>query len=389
MRVALFHDFLVRMGGAEKVLHTFSELFPDSPIYTFFYDKEKVEREYPGLSARIIPHPGAQRMYNIIKHIPIVKKYSTKIFIRSFPKYIEEINVNAYELVIASSTAWAHGLITGSNTSFVCYMHSPMRFVWDWFNEYKKSLGAVKNKSFRNIILTHVLSSVRMWDQVALKKESLILTNAKTVQKRVEKYYHRFDSHVLYPPVEVELIQAPKSSDIDHEDYFLIVSNLVEFKRIDIAIELFNKTGKKLVILGDGPHRDQLESRAAKNIEFLGYKNDEVKFEYLKNARALILSTEEDFGIVPIEAHAAGKPVLALAKGGAREYIIPGVNGEFFYEQTLESMEKGLAHLLMNEDKYNALTIRSHAEKFSTQNFIKNFKHILKTELGIEITQNK
>lgn len=389
MKVALFHDFLVRMGGAEKVLHTFSEIFPDSPIYTFFYDKEKVEREYPGLSSRIIPHPGAQRMYNIVRHIPVLKNISTKVFIRAFPKYIEEIDVNAYDLVVASSTAWAHGLIVGSNTSFVCYMHSPMRFVWDWFNEYKKSLGVKKTNSLRNLILTQLLSPVRMWDQVALKKESLILTNAKTVQKRVEKFYHRFDSHVLYPPVEVERIEAPKSSDIDHEDYFLIVSNLVEFKRIDIAVELFNKTGKRLVILGDGPHRHQLESRASKNIEFLGYKDDKVKFEYLKNARALILSTEEDFGIVPIEAHAAGKPVLALAKGGAREYILPGVNGEFFYEQTLESMENGLARLLMNEDTYNALTIRSHAEKFSTQNFIRNFKNILKAELGIELTTNK
>lgn len=389
MRVALFHDFLVRMGGAENVLHTFSEIFPDSPIYTFFYDKEKVEKCFPGLSSRIIPHPRAQRTYDILKHIPIMGSFSTKLFLWSFPSFIEDINVSEYDLVVASSTAWAHGLITGSKTSFVCYMHSPMRFVWDWYNEYKKELGVKKQNSLLNIFLTALLSPIRMWDQIALKKASLLFANSITVQKRIEKYYRRHDAQVLYPPVSIEHISSPKSTHVEHEDYFLIIGTLARYKRVDIAVELFNKIGKKLIIIGDGPERAKLENRAAKNIEFLGYQSQEAKFTYLQHARGVILCSEEDFGIVPIEAHAAGKPVLALAKGGAREYIIPGITGEFFSDQTLESMERGLSRFFMNEDHYNALIIRDSAEKYSKQNFVKNFKHILKTQLGIELTSIK
>ena len=385
MKPVLFHDFLVRMGGAEHVLFTFSTIFPEAPIYTFFYDEEKVEHTYPGLSKRIIPHPVGQRLYDIFKRIPFLSLYTTKLFVRIFPHLVEQIDLHSYDFILANSTAWAHGLVPPSDAKFIVYMNSPMRFVWDWFNEYKYELGAKKHTHWKNIVLTWLLSKVRIWDQIALKKESILLCNSKTIQKRIEKFYKRTDAILLYPPVDVRDIPMPQAH-AEHDGYFIVISTLTKYKRIDIVIDLFNKIGKPLLIVGDGPYGEYLRLRSEKNITFAGYVSKVKKFELLSKARALIFPTEDDFGIVPIEALAAGKPVIALRKGGAREYVVPGVTGEFFEEQNSQSLEKAIAQFLSREEEFDPKVLRMKAETFSTEAFLKNFKSIMKTQLHIDLS---
>ncbi|MBU1445748.1 glycosyltransferase, partial [Patescibacteria group bacterium] len=199
------------------------------------------------------------------------------------------------------------------------------------------------------------------------------IANSRNSQKRIKKYYQK-DSKVIYPPVELDRLTPTKT----HEDYFLIVSTLTPYKKVDLAVQLFNKIGKQLVIIGDGPHKPYLQSTAGKNISFLGFKDDEVVAQYYQNCRALIFPGEEDFGITPVEAMACGKPVLAYRKGGTLETVIEGVTGEFFDKQTVDSMESGLARLIMNEKNYSTSKIRKHAEQFSQDKFIQAIKEIVK-----------
>jgi len=223
------------------------------------------------------------------------------------------------------------------------------------------------------LFYTPVLKNLREWDKIASDRPNLYIANSKNVQKRLKKYY-KIDSVLVYPPVEVDRF----STSLDHAGYFLIVSTLTPYKKIDLAVQLFNKIGRKLVIIGDGPHGEYLKNIAADNIEFLGFKDDQTVAEYMKNCRAFIFPGEEDFGITPVEAMACGKPVLAYAKGGCLESIVEGKTGEFFYEPTIQSMEDGLARLMYNEKFYKPRNIRLHSQQFSREIFEKNFKRTLK-----------
>ena len=384
MKVALFHDFLVRMGGAELVLMVFAEMFPDAPIYTTCCDFTVLERRYPGLSSRIRVVPAAQIRFSFLKSLPLIGNMATKIMIRNFPRYIDHVDLSGYDMVILNSTAWSHGVITPTEAKVVTYMHAPMRFVWDWYSEYKQSFNVGNHQKILNVILTMMLSKARIWDQVASKRESLLLCNSKTTQKRIKKY-HRKEAQVLFPPVEIEHIPTPKSNTPIHDNYFLVISTLAQYKRVDLAVDLFTKLGRKLIIIGDGPELQKLKHRAGPSIIFTGFVSQEEKLRYLERCRALIFPTEDDFGMVPIEAMAAGKPVLAYQKGGALEYIIPGKTGNFFLEQTAESMERGLAELLDQEEHFQPRELRSFAEQFSKTTFLRKFREILKKELNVEI----
>jgi len=383
MKVALVHDFLVRAGGAENVLACFAELFPDAPIYTTFVDKKVIGKRFPELLDRIRPLPEAQRLYNILSRIPGIGKIASKLFLPLMGRYIENIPLMGYDLVIANSTAWAHGIVPQARTKMVCYMHSPMRFVWDWFQEYKRELGAKDHTHWKNILLTHLLGKARMWDQVALKKESLLLCNSDTVRQRIKKFYKRNDAIVIYPPVDVSAFQAPRSSHPPHKDFFLFTGALTKFKRVDLIVELCNKLKRKLIVVGDGPEKESLLLRAGPTVEIRGFCSDAEKRKLFQDCRAFIFPTEDDFGIVPLEAMSCGKPVIAFGKGGARETVIPGITGVLFEEQTIESMEKGLARFYQIEDSFNALTIRKHAQNFSKERFMKEIKSVLRKELNI------
>ncbi|MBI4975274.1 glycosyltransferase [Candidatus Peregrinibacteria bacterium] len=353
MKVALVHDFLVRLGGAERVLKVLADMFPEAPIFTLFYDEKKIGNVFP--KERI--HSSSLQKYQKILH----GKYRYLTF--KFPKAIEDFNFEGFDLVISSSAAYSHGILTPLKTNHVCYCHSPMRYAWDWAGEYRKENNIQGLKTF---FYAPLIRYLREWDIAACDRPTTYISNSHNVQNRLKKYY-KINSDVIYPPVEIEKFRATGKK----ENYFLIVSTLTPYKKIDLAIQLFNKIGRNLLIVGDGPQRKYLESIASDNITFLGFKDDKTVREYMENCRAFIFPGEEDFGITPVEAMACGKPVLAYAKGGALETVISGKTGEFFFEDNVNSMEDGLARLMYNEKFYKPHTIRRHATQFSREVFEK------------------
>lgn len=350
MQIALVHDFLLRLGGAERVLKTLSEMYPDAPIFTLLHDEEKTGSAFP--KAKIIASK--------LQKLPALVRKNHRFLLPLMPRSVEEWDFSAFDMVISSNSAFAHGIITPPKTHHLCYFHSPMRYCWDWTHEYAKEnrIGGLKK-----IALAAILKRLREWDQTAADRPDTAIANSKHVQRRIKKYYRR-GSRVIYPPVDISRFKTSRTS----EDFFLIISTLTPYKRIDLAIQLFNKIRRKLVIIGDGPQKEFLQNISGDTIEFLGFTDDETATGYLRNCRALIFPGEEDFGITPIEAMACGKPVLAYAEGGAAESVIEGVTGEFFNEPTVASMEDGLAHLMKNA--YSPKKCRQQAEKFRKDIFI-------------------
>lgn len=363
------------MGGAEHVLKIFKDIFPEADMHTLMYDKAATQRLFGDTVIHTLP--AAQRRYAVLSRIPGLKRYITKLFIGNMPAYIDQIDLSKYDLVITSSGAWSHGLVTSVDTKFVVYMHSPMRFAWDSFNSYKNGLGAGKHTSLKNVLLTRMLGKARLWDQLASKRDNLLICNSKTVQKRVQKFYKRNDSLVLYPPVNVADIPAPKP-DRRHDGYFLIISTFAAYKHIDIAIQTLQLRGHKLVLIGSGPEEQRLRSISSELVTFAGKVSDAEKIAYLKKARAIVQLSEEDFGIVPVEAMAAGVPVIAFGEGGVVETIENGKTGILFEEQNANSFGKALDKFIEWEQSYDPLYARSEAEQYDTATFKNNFLSILK-----------
>lgn len=351
MKVAIVHDFLLKLGGAERVTAVLSRMFPNAPIYTLLYDEAAVGKVFPKEKVR----PSFLQSY------PRFIRSRYKFLTSKMPRAVEEMDFKDYDLVISSSSSYAHGIITSLNTKHLCYCHSPMRYAWDWTNEYRKEN---KIRGLKSLFYTPLIKYLREWDRLAADRPDSYIANSIHVSKRLKKYYSA-SGDVIYPPVDTDRFRAKEG----HSGYFLIVSALTPYKKIDLAVQLFNKIGRRLVIIGEGPHRKYLENIAGDNVEFLGFKEDEVVEEYLQNCRALIFPGEEDFGITPVEAMACGKPVLAYGKGGVTETVLSGKTGEFFFEPTVESMEDGLARLMYNEKFYSPHTIRRHALQFSTKVF--------------------
>lgn len=357
MKIALVHEMLVKLGGAERVVRKLLDMYPKSPVYTLFYSKKASEEWFK--KAKI--HPSyLQRYYELIK--------SPKWLLARMPEAIEQFDFRKFDAVISSSSAFAHGIKTGE-MKHLCYCHSPMRYAWDYTHEYTKKMSWPMR-----FATAHLLNGLRVWDFQTASRPQKVVANSKHVQKRIAKYWRR-EAEVIYPPVKVKSF-IPTAA---HEDYFLIVSALTPFKKIDLAVQTFNKFGRKLVIIGDGAQRKVLEDMAKPNIEFLGRKEDAVVREYMQNCRALIFPGEEDFGITPVEAMAAGKPVLAYGVGGVLESVQAGKSGEFFDELTVDSMMDGLMRLMLNEKHYDYKQIRKIAEGFDESVFEEKMKKAMKS----------
>ncbi len=348
-KVAIVHEMLVKLGGAERVLKVLTQMFPEAPVYTLFYDQKKCGNEFADTEVRT---SFLQKYVNW--------KFPYQFLIRKMPLAIESFDFSDYDLVISSSSAFAHGIVTNLETKHLCYCHSPMRYAWDYTNEYKKEKGG-KLKQF---LISWLLHKVRMWDQIAANRVDQYIANSTNVQKRIQKYY-RMNSQVIYPPVKLERFKVKK----ERQNYYLIVSALSGFKRIDLAIKAFNQLGEKLIVIGDGQERKNLEKIGDDNIEFKGRLPDDEVTKYMQNCKALIFPGEEDFGITPVEAMACGKPVLGYGKGGLLETVLSGKTGEFFDKLTVESFIKGFEKLNKNYLKYDANEIRKQAEKFSEGRF--------------------
>ncbi len=356
MKTAIVHEMLIKLGGAERVVKTLTKLLPEAPVYTLFQDKEKTKAWFGDIKVQESSLGGVY---------PLIQQ--PKYLLNKMAKAIESFDFKKYDTVISSSSAFAHGIITPKEVKHITYCHSPMRYAWDYTHQYTKYMSGISQ-----LAAAKLLNEIRLWDYEASKRSDIVIANSKHVQKRVAKYWRR-DAHVIYPPVETTKFEAQST----HEDYFLIVSALTPFKRIDLAIEAFNKIGRKLIIIGDGAQRKILESMAKENIEFLGRKSDEVVKEYMQNCRAFIFPGEEDFGITPVEAMAAGKPVLAYGKGGVLETVIASKTGEFFPKTDSKSLIEGLTRLMLNEKHYDYKKIAAHAKKFDTAIFEEKMNKII------------
>jgi len=345
LKVAIVHEWLTTLGGSEKVVLEFKKIFPDAPIYTLFYDKDRLSKYFNNMDIRT----------SYLQKIPFAKKRH-QFFMAFMPKAFEGFDLREYDLILSSSSAFSKGVITSPDSIHICYCHTPPRYIWDLSYEYLESLKGIKRWYFKNKI--HYL---RLWDRLAADRVDYFIANSNFIAKRIKKVYRR-DSAVIFPPVDVDYFTP---SNEEPEDYYLIVSRLVPYKRIDLAIEAFNKIGKKLVIIGDGPEYVRLKNMANKNIEFLGHKKDNEIREYYRKCKAFIFPGLEDFGITPVEAQACGRPVIAYGKGGVLDTVIDGKTGIYFHNQTVEDLIKSI---YVFEDKiaiFDKNIIRTNAEKFS------------------------
>ncbi len=365
MRVALVHDWLVTHRGGEKVLECLCRLFPDAPIYTLFHQPGSqplsIER-HRIVESELAKLPGARRRH--------------RLFLPLFPFAVERFDLSAYDLVISTSHAVSKGVITRADALHVCYVHTPMRYVWEKESDYLAHAGPLTKAAF-----AVCAPFLRLWDESSEKRVDHFVANSRTVARRIWKRYRR-EAHVINPPVDVDRFtpsEAPPARDAP----FLAVSALVPYKRIDLLIAAFSGLDRRLDIVGAGPERQRLERLAPPNVRFLGHRTGAQLAALYRSCRALVFPGEEDFGITPVEAMAAGRPVIAFGRGGVSETVIPvnhpagagrAPTGLWFMEQTEEALRAAILELDAAEDKLLPRAIREWAEQFHRDRFMREMR---------------
>jgi glycosyltransferase involved in cell wall biosynthesis len=360
MRVALVHDYLNQYGGAERVLEAFCEIWPQAPIFTLVYSRERTGYAFDGRKIRC----------SFLQKVPLVKKYH-RPFLMLMPLGIEQFDLSKYDLVISDSASFAKGVITHPKTLHICYCHTPTRYVWDDSHKYIKEFAY---PSLIKKMVPSFLNYLRVWDEAASARPDKYLANSQFVARRIKKYYNR-EAQVIYPPVKTKnfyLADCPKN-------YFLLLARFLPYKKVDLAIEAFNRLGWPLKIIGDGPEKKRLKKMAKPNIEFVGLVSDAELKNYFANCRAFVFPQEEDFGITAIEAMSAGRPVVAFRAGGALEFIKENETGIFFEEQSVDALVEALKKI--EKMKFNSQAIREHALQFDSENFKKKIKEFVALSL--------
>jgi len=356
MRLALVHEYLIKNGGAERVLDQFLLTFKNPKIFTLLYSKKGTRGRYEKQKIAVSflqKYPFSRRKY--LLYLPLM------------PAATESLNLDPFEIVISSSHSFAKGVIVSPRTLHICYCHTPTRFLW---HDRTASLKRFKNPIAEKVVSAY-FSELRKWDLAAAQRVDVFVANSKNVKKRIFKYYRR-QASVIYPPVNTDYFRPIKNP---RKDFFLIVSRLEPHKKVDLAIAAFNHLPFKLKIIGTGSEFKKLKKLASKNIEFLGHLSDNKIRKYYQNCRAFILPQEEDFGITALEAESTGRPVIALAKGGARETIVASRTGIFFARQDSRSLAEAVAGF--KEKNFKSEEIRKYALKFSNQIFRKKWSQFV------------
>lgn len=356
MKTAIVTDWLTQMGGAERVVLAIKELFPDAPIYTTVYNPDTVDPVFRSMDIRpsfIQKLPGAKKSYQ--KYLPLM------------PTAVEQFDLSEFDLVISSSSSVAKGVITRPGTLHICYCHTPMRYAWDFYHEYLHGpdVGKLKRK-----LIPWLMNYIRMWDRLSADRVDYFIANSQNVAQRIKKHYRR-DSEVIHPPVDVSFFTPSDES----EDFFLVVSRLVPYKRIDLAVQACNELRLPLRVIGAGPELERLKAMAGPTVKIMGrVSDDEIRWHYAR-CRAFLFPGEEDFGITPLEAQASGRPVIAFGRGGALETVIDGQTGLFFREQNAGSLVEAIKRL--DGMEFNKQVIRQHAENFDTVKFKEKIKSFI------------
>lgn len=356
MKVALVHDHLNQIGGAEKVLAEFHGLYPQAPVYTLLYDREALGSAFQSWDIRT----------SFVERLPGGRKYF-KWYLWLMPTAVEQFDLSPYDVVVSSASALVKGVIVKPATTHICYCHTPTRYLWSDTLQYTSELpqpGWVKS------LLPILLTRLRQWDYLAAQRVDHFVANSKFVARRIAKYYRR-EAHVIYPPVATELFGEPQTP----EDYFLVVSRLRPYKRVDLAIRAFNKLGMPLRVIGSGEQEAELKALAKPNITFLGQLSEADKVQQMSRCRALIFPQEEDFGITAVEALAAGRPVIAYGAGGALEIVSDGVTGKLFREQSWEALADTV--IRFRYETFQPDVIQTHARQFSRSWFVEAWQQYL------------
>jgi len=351
MRVAIVHYWLVGMWGGDKVVEALLDLYPEADIYCHVWRPDELSdkvRDRVKSTTFIDRLPGGRKHYQ--KYLPFM------------PLALEQLDLTAYDLVISSESGPAKGVITRPDSLHLCYCHSPMRYAWNLYPQYIPQVNWLLRPLARLI-----MHYVRIWDRAAADRVDRFVANSRTVEHRINKYYRR-KARVIHPPVDIERFQPTA----DHDDYFLFVSRLVAYKRADIAVEAFNRLGRRLLVVGGGAQEEELRRVAKPNVEFLGKVPDERLAELMHRCRALVFMAEEDFGIVPVEAMAAGKPVIAYGRGGATETVLDGRTGVLFPDQTVEALIAAVARA--ETLTFDAQAIADHAAGFAKHRFLEEMR---------------
>ncbi len=352
-KVAIVYDRVNKWGGAERVLLALHEIFPDAPLYTSVYDEKNASW------AKVFP----KVITSFLQKFPFAKS-NHEFLAPLMPWVFESFDFSHFDLVISVTSEAAKGIRTKPGTYHICYCLTPTRYLWSHYDQY------FKGTTFKGVV-GPIVSYLRKWDKKAAKRPDKIIAISSEVQKRIKKYYKR-DSVVIFPPVNTTLIRI---NVVKPRKYYLIVSRLVKYKKVDLAIEAFNKLGTSLVIVGTGREEKRLKRIAKKNIKFTGKITEKELAKYYLGARALVMPQEEDFGIVAVEAQSMGIPVIAYKKGGAIDTVISGKTGIFFKEQKPESLINSVKRF--EKIKFVVDNLYTNARKFSKDAFKSNFlKHL-------------
>ncbi|MBK9713714.1 MAG: glycosyltransferase [Kouleothrix sp.] len=354
MRVAIVHDYLNQYGGAERVLEALHALFPDAPVYTSIYDPAAM--------------PDAYRAWDIrtswMQGLPGWRRHFRKYFLL-YPSAFESFNLGGYDLIVSSSSAYAKGIIPAPGARHICYCHTPMRFAWrtDAYVERERIGG------LQSAILPIMLTYVRLWDVATAPRVDQFIANSREVAGRIARYYGR-QAVIIPPPVDLPPYRPEAPGD-----FYLAGGRLIPYKRLDLAVRAFTALRLPLKIFGEGRDRAALQALAGPSIEFLGYVSEDRRQELFARCRAFVFPGEEDFGITPLEAMAAGRPVIAYAAGGALDTVVEGVTGRFFREPSAAALAAAVA--LSQSDQYDPAAIRGHAEGFGRDVFLSRMREVI------------
>ena len=357
-RIGIVHDWLPVYAGAERVLEQMLSVFPESALYSLIECLPDDQRAFLG---------GRDVTTSFIQRLPFARRFY-RHYLPLAPMAIEQFDLTDHDVVVSSSYAVAKGVLTRSDQLHISYVHSPIRYAWDLYHDYMKR-GRLSG--LRGMVARVVLHYLRMYDVTTAPRVDVFVANSQHVARRIWKTYRR-PAQVVYPPVDIERFTRRD----EKEDYYLTMSRLVPYKRVDLIVEAFSEMpDKELVVIGDGPEHEAIKKLAGPNVTMLGYQPDDAVTYYMERARAFVFAAEEDFGIVPVEAQACGTPVIAYGRGGAQETVVPGVTGVFFSEQTVEHVKAAVHEFERIRGRLRPDNIRAQAERFSVPVFRHHFAH--------------
>lgn len=358
MKKALIHDWFSTYAGAEKCIESFTNIWNDFEIYGLIDFLSDSNRD------KILK--GKYAHTSFVQRLPFAKK-KYRNYLPLFPFAIEQFDLSGYDVVLSSSHAVAKGVLTHSNQLHISYVHTPIRYAWDLYHQYLYESGL--NHGLKGILAKYFLHKIRLWDVNTSNRVDHYIANSHYIAHRIKKAYGK-SSDVIYPPVDIDKFALRESKS----DFYLTASRMVPYKKIDLIVEAFSQTDKKLLVIGDGPDMGKIKSKASKNIELLGFADDKTMADIMGQAKAFVFAAEEDFGITPVEAQACGTPVICFGRGGTLETVKEGISGLYFMEQNIRELLAAVDKFEQSYDKFEPIKIRENSLKFSRTRFESEIK---------------